>query len=327
MTPHDLSALLARIGARRVVASISGGKDSAAMSLYLHELGIEHDRVFMDTGWEHEATYEYLRGELTQKLGPITEIRGPETMEELIRRKGTFPSRQRRFCTEELKVKPFIAHVASLRALGAECVNNVGIRGTESESRSKLFEWDYEPEFGCEVWRPLISWSEQDVIDMHHKHGLRPNPLYLMGASRVGCWPCINARKEEIRLIADTDHARIARIRALEADVAKAAEARYERDRAEWLRNPDPEPEPGTKKHEAWAKKRKRLESPFRAPAYFQAKMEADDGTFPAWPIDEVVSWSKTQRGGRKFELFAAPRDHGCMRWGMCEQDAPDVSP
>ena len=45
---------------RRVIASISGGKDSAAMSLWL----TEHDRVFADTGWEYEATYEYLRGPL-----------------------------------------------------------------------------------------------------------------------------------------------------------------------------------------------------------------------------------------------------------------------
>lgn len=66
--------LVARINGRRIVASISGGKDSAAMSLYLTELGIEHDRVFCDTGWEHPETYDYLRGPLTQKIGPIIEL-------------------------------------------------------------------------------------------------------------------------------------------------------------------------------------------------------------------------------------------------------------
>lgn len=65
-------ALLTRLRGRRVIASISGGKDSAAMSLYLHELGIEHERVFLDTGWESPITYEYLRGELPKVIGPIT---------------------------------------------------------------------------------------------------------------------------------------------------------------------------------------------------------------------------------------------------------------
>jgi len=43
---------LARLNGCRGVASISGGKDSAAMSLYLHELGIDHDRGLLDTGWK-----------------------------------------------------------------------------------------------------------------------------------------------------------------------------------------------------------------------------------------------------------------------------------
>jgi hypothetical protein len=60
---------------KTVVASISGGKDSAAMSLHLRERGIEHRRVFMDTGWEAGETYDYLRGELTRV--PCTDCVGP----------------------------------------------------------------------------------------------------------------------------------------------------------------------------------------------------------------------------------------------------------
>jgi hypothetical protein len=37
-----------------VIASVSGGRDSAAASLFLHECGIPHRRAFADTGWEHE---------------------------------------------------------------------------------------------------------------------------------------------------------------------------------------------------------------------------------------------------------------------------------
>lgn len=303
-----------RIGDRLVVASISGGKDSAAMSLYLRELGIEHRRVFMDTGWEHEATYDYLRGELTRVIGPIEEIRGSMTMEELIRRKGMFPSRQRRFCTEELKVRPMIKHLARVRFSDCEeycpgslppndeepvcccgrereVLNAIGIRAGESLARSKMPKWEHPPHFDCEVWRPIITWSEQDVIDIHHRHGLKPNPLYLMGASRVGCWPCIMARKSEIRLIANKDPSRIDRLRVLEEELTEAARSRG---------------------HEGDAAKR----------CWFQPPT----GRVGTAGIDEIVEWSRTARGGRQFELFApGDRDDGCMRWGMCDTPAAET--
>src|SRR3990167_960599 len=193
-------SLDSRLANALVIASVSGGKDSAAMSLWLTEQRIEHRRVFLDTGWEHPATYEYLRGPLTAALGPIEEVRAQRGIVETIRRRGMFPSRTRRFCTQEFKVFPARDYFkARFLDRGVEIVNAVGIRGTESEARSRLFEWEYEPTFGCEVWRPLIAWTEQDVIDMHRRHGLAPNPLYLQGARRVGCWPCIYASKDELR--------------------------------------------------------------------------------------------------------------------------------
>ncbi len=213
MEKHNPEEIKARIDGRIVVASISGGKDSAAMSLYLTELGIEHRRVFMDTGWEHQATYDYLRGPLTDKLGPIEEIRGPLTMVELIKKKGMFPSRRIRFCTQELKVKPIIDY---LQGLEDEPVNAVGIRGGESLARSKMPEWEFQKGFDCECWRPILSWSFEDVVSIHKRHGLLPNPLYLAGASRVGCFPCIHARKKEIAFIAKESPERIDKIREME---------------------------------------------------------------------------------------------------------------
>lgn len=285
-----------KLDGRRVVASISGGKDSAAMSLWLHEHGIEHDRVFLDTGWEHDLTYEYLRGQLTAKLGPIIELRAPRLMEDLIRHKGMFPSRVRRFCTTELKVKPMQRYLTTRCDAGDEIINAVGIRSAESESRRLMPEWEWQEGFDCEVWRPLIRWTEQDVIDIHHRNGLPPNPLYLMGASRVGCWPCIHARKLEIRLIADKDPKRIVRLKLLEDDVAAAAQARATRDGRDFTR-----------------------------PAWFQNPVSrAVDGRRDGlcWPIAKVVEWSRTVRGGsaedKQENLFADMND-GCMRWGLCE--------
>jgi len=281
-----------RLEGRRVVASISGGKDSAAMSLWLTEQGVEHDRVFMDTGWEHRATYEYLRGELTRVIGPITEIRADETLPEMAIRKGIFPSRLRRWCTERLKVNPIKAHLAEMAEQGIDFVSAVGIRAAESESRSKLTEWEWSDAFDCEIWRPILRWTEHDVIDIHKRHGLRPNPLYLLGASRVGCWPCIYAGKDEIRLMATIDPGRVDEIRELEAAVTESARVLIEGrgDTMEYGRT------------------------------FFRERTKGE-----AWPIDRAVAWSKTAHGGRQYELFAAqPGEQGCMRWGMCDTGDSD---
>lgn len=41
-----------RLERRQVIASLSGGKDSTALALWLRELEIPHVRVFADTGFE-----------------------------------------------------------------------------------------------------------------------------------------------------------------------------------------------------------------------------------------------------------------------------------
>lgn len=277
-----------KLQGRRVVASISGGKDSGAMSLYLHELGIEHDRVFLDTGWEHPATYEYLRGPLTDKLGPITEVSSELKMVDLILRKGIFPSRRMRWCTDELKMKPLAKHLSTY---ADDVISAVGIRAAESEARSKMAEWEYSPGLDCDVWRPLLTWSEADVIAIHKRHGLAPNPLYLSGAERVGCWPCVMSRKAEIRLVAESDPERIALIRDLESQLTERLTMRCLE----------------TGEAQRWPEL-----------TFFQGSGSADRQNGQTWPIDKVVAWSRTSHGGKQLELFA-PLNEGCVRWGLCD--------
>jgi 3'-phosphoadenosine 5'-phosphosulfate sulfotransferase (PAPS reductase)/FAD synthetase len=297
--------LVAKIAGRRVVASVSGGKDSAAMSLWLTEQGIDHDRVFCDTGWEAQETYDHLRY-LAERLGSIHWLRGERQMEELVEHKGMFPGRTRRFCTEELKVKPLIAYLNARVDAGEDIINAVGIRAGESAARANMPEWEWAKDFDCEVWRPLIRWTEQEVIDIHTRHQLRPNPLYLAGASRVGCFPCIFARKAEVRLIADKYPDQIVRIRTLESRVQAAALSRHKARGEIGLYNP---------------------------PTFFQAPNRNAEGKRPRMPIDGVVAWSRTARGGRQAELFAGgSAEEGCMRWGLCETNGitdsdPPVSP
>ena len=272
-----------RVRGRRVIASVSGGKDSAAASLYLRDLGIEHERVFMDTGWEHQALYEYLRGPLTEALGPITEIRAGKDFEALVRQKGLFPSRVMRFCTVELKVKPIQQY---LNALEEDVVNVVGIRRAESRARSQMLEWEWSDGFDCEVWRPLVTWSTEDVLAIHRRHGLEPNPLYAMGARRVGCWPCIHASKAEIALVARVDPGRIERIDQIEDDLNEAGAAR---DAA--------------------------LGRPFMRRSMFG--YHGGDNRHVPLPIAQAVEWANSKRG----EWHPPGAGDGCARHGMCSVD------
>ena len=287
-----MTELITRLAGRRVVASISGGKDSAAMSLWLTEQGIEHDRIFLDTGWEHELTYQYLRGPLTAKLGAIKELRAPLLMEDLIRKKGMFPSRVRRWCTDELKMKPLQEYLRLRMEDGEDVISAVGIRAAESEARSRMLETEWSPGLDCYVWRPILRWSEQMVIDIHKRHDLAPNPLYLMGAERVGCWPCVMSRKSEIRMVAYRSPERIVQIRKLEKETTEALARRCKEDGSE----------------QRW----KEL-------TFFQGPGADDRKDGETWPIDKAVAWSRTSRGGKQVELFGPDPNNGCMKWGLCD--------
>ena len=305
---------------RVVIASVSGGKDSTAMCLHFKEQGIPYPPVFLDTGWENAVTYDYLRNHLPKIIGEITwrrmEVELSDELEaiaqefeermghhssmvRLVLKKGMFPSRVRRFCTQNLKA--FVIR-DYLKALDDEPVNDVGIRAEESQSHTKMAEWECIDEYDCELWRPLIRWSEQDVIDIHTRNGVRPNENYLAGARRVGCWPCIYCAKKELHHIAENDDGRIALLEDLEKVVTELARKRYEergeeleRDYA-WFQDPTSRADPVTGK---------RAGTP--------------------WPIRKVIDWAKTKHGGRQFELFLPPmRDRGCMRWGLCDTSSDD---
>jgi len=137
--------------------------------------------------------------------------------------KGRFPSTKARFCTQYLKIIPIAEQVYfPLFDEGYEVTSWQGVRAAESPARAKMPEREDTPE-GYEVYRPLIAWSAKDVFDMHKKHGIKPNPLYTQGMSRVGCMPCINVNKSELFEISRRFPQEIERIAEWEKIVAGAS--------------------------------------------------------------------------------------------------------
>ncbi len=118
----------------RHVLGISGGKDSAALAIYMKTKypGLEVDYYTCDTGKELDETYQLIEN-LEVFLGKkITVLRAmknsPEdAFDHYLKMYGGFlPSSMARWCTKKLKLEPFEQYVGS-----DPVVSYVGIRGDE----------------------------------------------------------------------------------------------------------------------------------------------------------------------------------------------------
>lgn len=272
----------------KYLLSVSGGKDSTAMILHFKESLIDPelvDFVFMDTGWEHKDTYDYLdyienefniyinrlrhnvkvKEEFQELYQQCLDIMGRDYSDFVARaiNYAFFPSTGFKWCTKDLKIKPLQAF---LNASEFEYINTVGVRRLESKKRAELPMWEFNNGFNIWFYRPLLHWTYQEVIDIHKRHNVKPNPLYLDGHDRVGCYPCITHNKKSIKAL-DKNHPHIQVIRLLEQEFTK----------------------------------RKGKTRAFFADQF----------------IDIMIDWSQTSYGGRQYMLFDSSQPT-CAKWGMC---------
>jgi len=218
----------------KVIVQFSGGKDSLATLIWaINKYGKDKtEAVFCDTKWEHEITYKHIleiTKQLQVKLITLSSKKYSSFLD-MVEKKKRFPSTKARFCTEELKTKPMIDYVLQQTE---HLILLQGIRKDESESRSKMskqcsyFKYYTQPygkdkkgkdkfhtyrkkevlawrnQYSDDILRPVFDWTGQEVINYILDNGLKPNPLYYMGMSRVGCMPCIMAKLGEVKEIAN----------------------------------------------------------------------------------------------------------------------------
>lgn len=120
--------------AERHVLGVSGGKDSAALAIFVRqrfpELDVEY--FFTDTGKELPEVYEFL-GRLEGFLGkPILRLNPHRDFDFWLREYNHFlPSPQTRWCTRQLKLAPFEQWVRPMLAAGDKVTSYVAIRSDE----------------------------------------------------------------------------------------------------------------------------------------------------------------------------------------------------
>jgi hypothetical protein len=185
--------------------ALSGGKDSAALAVYLREkhpeLKLEY--VFIDTGCELPETYEYLDRIRAFLNIAITRIRPKKDWEHYwslakVKRmkKGAFtylPSPKNRWCTEVLKLVPYEKWI-TMNFAHSIVHTYIGLRADEKQGRVGFIP--NKPNI-----IPHYPFVEDGLVFEHIKHLLLSSglnfPKYYEWRKRSGCYFCFYQSKKE----------------------------------------------------------------------------------------------------------------------------------
>lgn len=172
----------------RHVLSLSGGKDSAALAVFMKGKVAEMEYAFCDTDKELPETYEYLE-RLQAYLGkPIIRLNASRGFDHWLQVYGNYlPSGRMRWCTRMLKLKPFEEYVGD-----DEVVSYVGIRADEDR------DGYISSKPNIKAIYPLKEAGivEADVYRILEEAGLGV-PKYYEWRTRSGCYFCFFQRKAE----------------------------------------------------------------------------------------------------------------------------------
>lgn len=173
----------------RHIVSLSGGKDSTALAIYLRDRIPNLEYVFCDTEKELPETYEYL-DLLEAYLGrPIVRLkhdgRGFDHWLEVY---GNYlPSARARWCTRHLKIQPFERYVGD-----DPVMNYIAIRADEDRAGYISSKPNIKPLYPFKE----EGVTREDVLQMLQAAGVQL-PAYYSWRSRSGCFFCFFQQKIE----------------------------------------------------------------------------------------------------------------------------------
>ena len=180
----------------RHVLGISGGKDSAALAVYMrqHHPELTIDYFFTDTGKELPEVYEFL-GRLEGFLGKtILRLNPDRDFDFWLKQYNNFlPSPQTRWCTRQLKLRPFEHWLQPTLDEGKTVYSYVAIRSDE----------EYREGYSSKHKRLKVVLPFKDVgIDKLGVHDILESaglglPRYYDWRSRSGCTFCFYQQKIE----------------------------------------------------------------------------------------------------------------------------------
>ena len=183
------------------VLGLSGGRDSAALAVHMRENypDLRMDYFFTDTGKELPEVYEFLV-KLEGFLGqPIRRLNPDRDFDFWLKQYGNFlPSAQTRWCTRQLKLRPFEQWVQPMLERGDTVYSYVAIRADE----------EYREGYASKHRNLIVKLPMKDagidktgVLDILEGSGLGL-PQYYEWRTRSGCTFCFFQQKIEwVRLM------------------------------------------------------------------------------------------------------------------------------
>lgn len=173
----------------RHILSLSGGKDSSALAVYMRDKVPQMEYVFMDTGEELAETYDYL-DKLEAYLGKSIVRLNPDRpfSHYLDIYRGVLPDARTRWCTRMLKIRPFENYVGD-----SNIVSYVALRADEGYRKGYI---STKPNITTRY--PFIEDGlyKDDVFRILEESGIGI-PEYYQWRSRSGCYFCFFQQRNE----------------------------------------------------------------------------------------------------------------------------------
>ena len=181
---------------KKHVLGLSGGRDSAALAIFMrqHHPQLDIHYFFTDTGKELPEVYKFL-GQLEGFLGkPIERLNPDRDFDFWLRQYGNFlPSARSRWCTRQLKLRPFEQWIKKDLESGVKVYSYIAIRADEPERVGMQAS-----HANLQIKFPFREngINKSDVITLLESSGLGL-PDYYRWRSRSGCTFCFFQQKIE----------------------------------------------------------------------------------------------------------------------------------